>query len=93
LDANGFVDIYINHPVPPGESLFEVRNTHEYPVPYLEWIVRGVPDRRDALALAENIIAEKKNGAIITHDVEGRVGVIRLPKQIIDWIKENAPRS
>jgi hypothetical protein len=52
-DEHGFFDISIDHEILSGETLFDVNNKSEHPIPYIEWIVRGAVDRDEALNLAE----------------------------------------
>jgi len=65
-DENGFINIFIIHRAGGVFGLPE-----EYP--YLEWLVRGALDEEAAIELASRLIAAKREGKVIIHDVEGRV--------------------
>ena len=78
MDEHGFVNVDIYHDMQPGETLFGVRNNLEHPIPYVEWIVRGVVDQQGAIDLAEWVIAAKREGCTIFHDSEGIVRAANL---------------
>jgi hypothetical protein len=73
MDKHGFFDADIYHEMQTGETLFGLRNGCERPIPYMEWIVRGMVDRQEAVDLARKVIAAKREGCTIFHDAEGIV--------------------
>jgi len=78
MDKHDFFDVDIYHEMQTGETLFGLRNDCEHPVPYMEWIVRGVVDQQEAVDLARKVIAAKREGCTIFHDDEGIVRAANL---------------